>query len=1233
MDITTFDDGDGFHFRRWFALSRLSLWCGLFAIALGSSVLLGWLYDIELLKTLLVGYASMKPNTAVALGLLGIALSRRSIAAMNVNGGSSEPDTIATWCAGIVVAFAAATLLEYAATINLGIDQLLFREASPSPHPGRMAIATAMAILALGLSLVTPRAVENSLIDARAVPAFLALAISAVALIGYLFDAPSLYQLSAYVSMALHTSIGLIILSCGTLLYLNIPINTEAAATETATQQTLASGAVLKPIMIAMFGLISLLAAGSIFLFLSVIKAQSLLQHTFIVHQSADSLLAALRDAETGQRGFVVTGNPAYLEPYDRGIANIHVIQENLKKLTGDKPAQQLRLNAIASQTEEKMLEIRQTIDFERSGRHTAALDLITGNGGKAMMEGIRDNLTAFLAEEDALLDQRQVWLKKMQNAGITTAMLTLLLIVAAGGAIANTLYAYFNGLKSARRDLSVANASLDRIVSERTAELDESERQRRFALEVAELGDWKLDVASDQSVRSTRHDRIFGYDTPPKQWGFTQFIEHVIPEDRDFVTAAFERAIATKADWRFECRIHRYNDNEIRWIEVQGKHYDSEITGQKGLLGTVADITGRKLGELSLATSNRRLALISQVSNDLIFGTSPRELLRSAFDAIANEVGAEYYFNYLVDTTQPGWLELEAAGGLDDDQRRAFRHIAFGQYLCGRVAQTRQAIVLDNIDQSTDPAAAGVKAMGIRSYAGLPLAAQGKLFGTLAFGSIAPRFDDADIELIKLISDQFAATLDRTQLVKALAESDERQRLAISAAAFATWDVDLETGRAKWSKDHYGMFGYATDESGEATLEMWRERIHPNDLKGVMEKVEQAKSQLSTYSSEHRIIRADDGTVRWLAASGRFQTDNTGAAHRLVGVVRDITENKQAEALLVESEARFRGTFENAAVGVAHVALDGHWIEVNDCLCSLVGYSREELLKGTFQDITHPDDLQTDMAFVRQLLADEIPHYSMDKRYIRRDGSIIWIGLTVALRRHHDGEPRYFISVIRDITARKDAENHQRFLMRELAHRSKNLMAVIDSIAGQTVRSVATLDEFRNRFSQRLQGLSASQEVLLNQDWRGAPIADLVRSQLAPFSFENDERLVLSGPNFSVNTAAAQALGLALHELATNATKYGALSVPTGKIYIAWSVDAPNTNPQLFRMSWVESGGPPVTSPTRTGFGNMVIERMAAASLNGRVTLTYPETGVSWQLEAPVSSCIGDGRTAEQDF
>lgn len=142
--------------------------------------------------------------------------------------------------------------------------------------------------------------------------------------------------------------------------------------------------------------------------------------------------------------------------------------------------------------------------------------------------------------------------------------------------------------------------------------------------------------------------------------------------------------------------------------------------------------------------------------------------------------------------------------------------------------------------------------------------------------------------------------------------------------------------------------------------------------------------------------------------------------AGNLVAVAIETTRNRNA---LMESETRFRAIFEQAAVGMAQVAPDGHWMHVNQELCDMIGYTREELLQRTFQDITYPEDLDTDLEFVRQMLAGEIQTYNLEKRYIRKDGSLVWIDLTVALVRKPAGEPKYFISVVEDISARKQAE------------------------------------------------------------------------------------------------------------------------------------------------------------------------------------------------------------------
>ena len=180
----------------------------------------------------------------------------------------------------------------------------------------------------------------------------------------------------------------------------------------------------------------------------------------------------------------------------------------------------------------------------------------------------------------------------------------------------------------------------------------------------------------------------------------------------------------------------------------------------------------------------------------------------------------------------------------------------------------------------------------------------------------------------------------------------------------------------------------------------------------------------------------------RWFVTTVQPMRDAAGVVRGVVTVARDITERRRAEQAVRESEARFRATFEQAAVGIAHVAPDGRFLRLNQKLCEIVGYTREELTARTFQDITHKDDLEADLAYVRQMLAGTIPTYSMEKRYLHKSGGVVWINLTVSLIRKGDGRPDWFVAVIEDISARKNAEE-QRHKLEEQLHNSQRLEAV----------------------------------------------------------------------------------------------------------------------------------------------------------------------------------------------
>jgi PAS domain S-box-containing protein len=318
----------------------------------------------------------------------------------------------------------------------------------------------------------------------------------------------------------------------------------------------------------------------------------------------------------------------------------------------------------------------------------------------------------------------------------------------------------------------------------------------------------------------------------------------------------------------------------------------------------------------------------------------------------------------------------------------------------------------------------------------------------------------------------------------------------------------------------------------------------------------------------------------------------------------------------LADTEARFQATFENAAVGIAHIARDGRFLRVNDALCRILGYPVDELLTNSVQDITCPDDLAADLAQVELMGEGKINSYSIEKRYLRKNGAIIWGRKTVGCVRKGDGSIDYFVAVLEDISARKAHDDQVRLLMREVNHRAKNMLSLVQAIARQT--AARKPEDFIERFGERVQALAANQNLLVRNEWQGVDIEDLARAQLAHFADLVGSRMTVCGPTIRLNAAAAQAIGLALHELATNAGKYGALSVDAGRVDVRWRIDG-----DVFAMSWIECNGPPVSRPKRQGFGSTVIASMAKATVGGEVQLDYAPSGVTWRLTCPAANVV----------
>jgi PAS domain S-box-containing protein len=331
----------------------------------------------------------------------------------------------------------------------------------------------------------------------------------------------------------------------------------------------------------------------------------------------------------------------------------------------------------------------------------------------------------------------------------------------------------------------------------------------------------------------------------------------------------------------------------------------------------------------------------------------------------------------------------------------------------------------------------------------------------------------------------------------------------------------------------------------------------------------------------------------------------------------------------LRESETRYRGaviTGRIAAWETDMVTRTRIWTEEGMALFGLnlpngrgqVGGDNDE-----FWLSLHPDDKHMMAQFHRT--ADQEDSYPAEYRIVRPDGTMLWVsGRGRVIARGGDGKAQRVANIVMDITDRRKAEEHIQLLMREISHRSKNLLAVVQAIAGQTALTAGNLEEFEARFAQRLQGLAASHDLLVQEDWRGALLFDLARQQLALFAEAGGPRLTLSGPKVMLTTQAAQAIGLALHELATNALKHGAWLMPSGGVSVSWAFEANSRDPGVLQLNWVERGGPLVAQPDSKGFGRVVIERMVAQAIGGEVSMDFNPLGLTWTLSIPDRNLVG---------
>ncbi len=295
----------------------------------------------------------------------------------------------------------------------------------------------------------------------------------------------------------------------------------------------------------------------------------------------------------------------------------------------------------------------------------------------------------------------------------------------------------------------------------------------------------------------------------------------------------------------------------------------------------------------------------------------------------------------------------------------------------------------------------------------------------------------------------------------------------------------------------------------------------------------------------------------------------------------------------------------------------------------AFTGQTFDEWKGWGWLDAVHPDDRERTRAAWQQAVKNK-KQYEIDYRLSHNDGEYRWTTARAVPLFDANGEITEWVGLNEDITERKRQEAHLKLVMRELSHRTKNLLAIIQSIARRTFASAQDLGQAVQAFNDRLQGLSVSHDLLVHRDWRSTSLEDLVRAHLAPFGMdEKSDRVTICGPYVGLRAEAAQNLGLALHELATNAAKHGALNQNHARLEISWRIEQRATDEgsppgsRVLMFAWREPDTPVEADARREGFGSMLLERLVPLSILGHASYTLSAEGVSWTLEAPLEQLV----------